>query len=331
MTIYYLCPISSIFQYFNDLGIPLSGGKINTYTAGSSTPQATYTDITGGTTNANPIILANNGRLNNVQVWQPGGSSLKIVLSDTNNNQIGPVFDQVTGVNDPATTLATLANPNSGFGVDIVANAVRSYDLFASMRSAPVPSLSGSQTLTALVQGGATLLGGGGAFRWSTTSTAADDSFSVIKPATAGGTGRWLRIVEPMVSTGLFQGTLTGMTAATTATFLFTRYNVPDVTAGLQMVNLYVSGTLTGTSNLSSMSLTGLPSLIWPAATRSVMCSQITDNGALYVGKADVGTSGGVGIALLQVSGSNVTYSLNAFTASGTKGLGAGWYISYNL
>lgn len=49
-------------QFFDDNGDPLAGGKLYTYTAGTTTPKATYTDAGGATPNANPVILDSAGR-----------------------------------------------------------------------------------------------------------------------------------------------------------------------------------------------------------------------------------------------------------------------------
>ncbi len=64
-------------------GIPLSGGKLFSYAAGTSTPQATYTDSTGGVSNANPVILDSTGC---AHVWL-GNNSYKFNLLDTNSVQ----------------------------------------------------------------------------------------------------------------------------------------------------------------------------------------------------------------------------------------------------
>lgn len=63
-------------QFLDATGIPLAGGKLCTYQAGTSTPLATYTDSTGGTLNSNPVILDSAGR---ALVWL-GPSYYKIVL-----------------------------------------------------------------------------------------------------------------------------------------------------------------------------------------------------------------------------------------------------------
>lgn len=49
-------------QFFDDNGDPLSGGKLYTYAAGTTTPKATYTDAGGATPNANPVVLDAAGR-----------------------------------------------------------------------------------------------------------------------------------------------------------------------------------------------------------------------------------------------------------------------------
>ena len=194
-TNYYLCPWATVFQYFTDTGVILSGGKVYTYLAGTSTPQATYTDITGAVPNSNPIILASNGRLPNVSIWQPGGVAIKIIVTDSVGNQIGPTFDQLQGIDDLVVANSALANPASGSGADLVANAMRSYDIFSSARAANVPILQSGQTLIVDFEGGITVADGlGGEFYWNASSAATDDSLNIIKPTGITGPGRYLRL-----------------------------------------------------------------------------------------------------------------------------------------
>jgi len=49
-------------QFFSNTGVPLSGGKLYTYVAGTTTPLATYTDVGLTVANPNPIILDSAGR-----------------------------------------------------------------------------------------------------------------------------------------------------------------------------------------------------------------------------------------------------------------------------
>lgn len=68
-------------RYFDANGDPLSGGKLYTYAAGTTTPLATYTESTGTTANANPIILDANGEC---EMWL-GVSRYKMVLKNSSD------------------------------------------------------------------------------------------------------------------------------------------------------------------------------------------------------------------------------------------------------
>ena len=98
-----LSPIGNGFQFFTTTGQPLAGGKIYTYQAGSSTPLATYTDNTGATANANPIVLGTDGRPSS-EIWLTYGYNYKFVLKDANDNTI-QTYDNLYGIigTQPAT------------------------------------------------------------------------------------------------------------------------------------------------------------------------------------------------------------------------------------
>jgi len=68
-------------QFFDDNGVPLAGGLIYTYQAGSSTPLVTYTTSSGTVANANPIVLDASGRTPQ-QIWLLTGYSYKFVLQN---------------------------------------------------------------------------------------------------------------------------------------------------------------------------------------------------------------------------------------------------------
>ena len=56
-------------QFFDNNGVPLSGGKIYTYEAGTTTPLATYTSSSGSTAHTNPIVLNSAGRVPSGEIW----------------------------------------------------------------------------------------------------------------------------------------------------------------------------------------------------------------------------------------------------------------------
>jgi hypothetical protein len=99
-------------QFFDSNGDPLSGGRLYTYVAGTTTPQATYTDETGTVTNTNPVILDSRGEAN---VWfGPGTYKLKLATAaDVEIWSVDGIGSQLS-VADLATGIQTwLGNPTS--------------------------------------------------------------------------------------------------------------------------------------------------------------------------------------------------------------------------
>jgi len=83
-------------QFFDNNGNPLSGGKIHTYEAGTTTPLATYTSSAGSTAHTNPIILDSGGRIPNGEIWLDYIYLYKFVLNTSNNITIA-TYDNVGG------------------------------------------------------------------------------------------------------------------------------------------------------------------------------------------------------------------------------------------
>jgi hypothetical protein len=77
-----LSPYGNGQQFFDNNGVPLAGGLIYTYQAGSSTPLVTYTDNGGTIANANPIVLDASGRTPQ-EIWLLTGFSYKFILRDS--------------------------------------------------------------------------------------------------------------------------------------------------------------------------------------------------------------------------------------------------------
>ena len=108
------------WQFFDNLGTPLAGGLLYTYTAGTTTPQATYTSAAGNIANTNPIVLDAAGRTAN-QTWLTTGGAYKFVLQTSAAVTIG-TYDNISGINDltgtaPAagsTSITTLGTITTG-------------------------------------------------------------------------------------------------------------------------------------------------------------------------------------------------------------------------
>ena len=90
-----LAPIGNGQQFFDNTGLPLAGGLLYTYQAGSSTPFSTYTTISGNVLNSNPIVLGTDGRSPN-EIWLTYGYYYKFVLTDSTGTVIG-TWDNLYG------------------------------------------------------------------------------------------------------------------------------------------------------------------------------------------------------------------------------------------
>jgi hypothetical protein len=85
---YNLSPLGGAgWQFFDNNGIPLSGGLLYTYAAGTTTQIATYTTQSAVVANSNPIVLDSAGRPSN-EIWLNGAYSYKFVLQNSLGVQI---------------------------------------------------------------------------------------------------------------------------------------------------------------------------------------------------------------------------------------------------
>ena len=95
-----LSPVGGVAaQFFTNSGAVLTGGKLYTYLAGTTTPAATYTSSNGATAWTNPIVLNAAGRVpNSGEIWLTDGILYKFVLEDANNVLIA-TYDNISGIN----------------------------------------------------------------------------------------------------------------------------------------------------------------------------------------------------------------------------------------
>lgn len=94
-------------QFFNNSGVILTGGKLYSYAAGTTTPQTTYTTAAGNVAHTNPIVLDSAGRVATGEIWLTANSNYKFVLKDSNDVLIA-TWDNITGIN--GTGIATNAS-----------------------------------------------------------------------------------------------------------------------------------------------------------------------------------------------------------------------------
>jgi len=152
-------------QFFDANGNPLAGGKLYTYAGGTTTLLATYTDSTGTTSNANPIILDSRGEAN---VWLTPGTSYKFKLTDANDVQIWVV--------DDISVLST-----ASFGTVSSVSVVSANGLAGTVANpTTTPAITLSTSVTGLLKGNGTAI---------SAATAGTDYQAPITLTTTGTSG----------------------------------------------------------------------------------------------------------------------------------------------
>lgn len=185
-----LAPLAKV--QFNQGGVPLNGGKLFTYAAGTTTKQNTYTDETGATPNTNPIILDSNGQ---ASVWCDITLSYKFTLSpstdtDPPTNAYWTV-DNIGGQLFNA-SVATQGAGMVGYGSSVTypsntvgsaLNAVSSLSYCANLAALRAVTVGGlAQVAGAFSQGD----GGGGTYWYNSSDTTSSDNGGSIIVATNG-------------------------------------------------------------------------------------------------------------------------------------------------
>ena len=93
----FLSPVGgAAAQFFTNSGVILSGGKLYTYAAGTTTPKVTYTSSGGGTAHTNPIILDSAGRVPGGEIWL-SASPYKFALY-TSTDVLIATYDNISGL-----------------------------------------------------------------------------------------------------------------------------------------------------------------------------------------------------------------------------------------
>lgn len=115
-------------QFFDDNGNPLTGGKVYTYAAGTTTLLATYTTSAGTVANTNPIILDAAGRTAN-ETWLVAGTLYKFIVKTSADVLIG-TYDGLPAINDPY-SINSLLSSVTGTNA-IAANATPAITAYAA-------------------------------------------------------------------------------------------------------------------------------------------------------------------------------------------------------
>ena len=101
-------------QFFTNTGAVLTGGKLYTYLAGTTTPTPTYTTSAGNVARTNPIILDSAGRVpSGGEIWLTVGITYKFVLTDSTDVLIG-TYDNIPSQTSADASLVTYTPAGTG-------------------------------------------------------------------------------------------------------------------------------------------------------------------------------------------------------------------------
>jgi hypothetical protein len=180
-------------RYYDDLGFPLSGGKLYTYAAGTSTPQQAFQDADGTVPHTNPIVLDAKGEaviywLGNYKADLKSALDLQVTGWPVDNLRADPFGfgNSITAVySDLASTL------NLAKGASMIGRATQVVDTYTALRGLSKTSASKYAQTTGNASAGD---GWGVEYRLDIADvTAADDGTTTIV-ATDGG--RWKALAQ---------------------------------------------------------------------------------------------------------------------------------------
>jgi hypothetical protein len=112
-------------QFFTNSGNVLTGGKLYTYLAGTTTPTPTYTTSAGNVARTNPIVLDAAGRVpSGGEIWLTEGIQYKFVLTDSSDVLIG-TYDNVYGISNLTLPISSSSVTYLPAGTGAVATTVQ--------------------------------------------------------------------------------------------------------------------------------------------------------------------------------------------------------------
>lgn len=105
-------------QFLDNNGVPLSGGKVYSYAAGTTTLQQTYTTNTGAVPHTNPIVLDAAGRVPSGEIWLTVGVSYKFLLKTADDVQIASYDNVPSAPQPPIANEASFIAYEQGYAVN---------------------------------------------------------------------------------------------------------------------------------------------------------------------------------------------------------------------
>lgn len=282
-------------------GAVVPGGKLHFFQTGTTTRQNTYQDITLDTAHENPVVADATGVFPIIYL-DPSLPDYRVRLTTSDDVTLWDDQHIPSGQDESRSYRITDTAPEIVLDQTGASANNRKWFIRAASGALTIGLLNDAESVrTDVIQ----LTRSG--------STALNVNFYSDNIAHDGE-------LIPTYESDTFTGTLAGFSGtAPSDTCRYTRIG--------DAVVLWVppgSGGFNGTSNASSMIMSGVPAAIRPARTQYCAIPDVTDNGSIVTG-AHVAVSS-IGEVTFFLDGSST-----GFTSSGTKGTAHGFAISYLL
>lgn len=275
--------------------ISLPGAKLTFTRTGTTTQQNTYQDAALTTPHANPVVADSNGVFAPIYL-DPTLPDYRVKLTTSADVLIYQQDGVPSKQNVQQSMRLESTDPNIVlYDTDGTTNQ-RKYRMRAAGNSLVFEALNDAENTATVffsIEGGVTQR-----FVFSELSFKED------------GSG----VEHPLITqdSGLFTATLTGFTTTVTGDISWWRNG--------NTYTLRAASAITGTSNSTSMSMTGVPVGLLAGSGVFEVPTFVRDNGTTVFGLAAVGTG-----SIVFSAGSPA----GNFTAAGSKGLSAGWTMVY--
>lgn len=296
-------------RFYDNNGVPLSGGKLFTYIAGTTTKQSTFTDSTGLTPNANPTIMDFRGE---ARVWIPPNVAYKYVLAPSTDTDppTNPIWTVDQLVNSQLITL--YGGVDSGTVNSYALNFAANFTAYADgifITWIPTSTNTGPSTINVNAIGVVNIVNFDGVALVAGQITVGQAATILFK------SGQFLLI--------------SSTTSYNTATIVWGGFSANPASAIInyrknqnQVSLIMLIGT--GTSNQTLFQIQSLPAVLRPLITQSVPCVGLVDNGvALAAGMAQISPAGIISFF------KDATQPL--WTAAGAKGFNVNTLLTYSI
>lgn len=284
------------FVALSALNTPLPGAKLTFTQTGSSTPQNVYQDLALTVPHANPVVANGAGVFSKIYL-DPSLPNYRVLLTDSSNvTQPGyPIDDYPSNQNTGQTFRLKSVAPELIFEETDAASGNQKWRLRVNAQQMTIDLLNDAESVATTI---ATFT------RSGTTISAVNFATDVLQ-----NNGRAVLSRDFTNATV----TLTGCTTSPTSSMDCQKIGV---NTGAELIILSIdTGSLTGTSNTTAMTITGIPAGYRPKSGDSAFgFVYVIDNGTSRGAKATLNTSGVMSFGL-GIDGAGT------FTGSGTKGL----------